>query len=209
MNAIKRVLVKKLWGALTVDWKINNQVVVLAGGNGSGKSTILRSVAFILKENKVPNRYAGLFEDITIDASDLKHIEANFFGCDLRGASKNEIFCDLIDEAFEKSHKKIIRNSDNEMSFMLANGFILNFDQMSAGEQELIKLYARAIGLGVNDAYILDEPETSLHIDWQEDLIENLMQLAPNAQYIISTHSPAMILNGWTQNVIQIEQLFL
>lgn len=209
MPVVNRIYIKKLWGALTVDWRIDQQIVVLAGGNGTGKSTILRSVASKLRYGKFPEKYAGLFEDITMGVENLKRVEANFFEFDTKGISRNERFCNLIDNAFERGSKKIIRNEDGPVRFALANGFTLSFDQLSAGEQELVKIYGRAIGMGHSDIYILDEPETSLHIDWQEDLLENILELGKGMQVIISTHSPSIIVNGWMTHVIQIESLFL
>lgn len=38
----------------------------------------------------------------------------------------------------------------------------------------------------------LDEPEISLHIDWQYRLIDMLTSLNPNAQFVLTTHSPAI-----------------
>lgn len=45
---LERVIVKDLFGFKQIDWKINNQVSVLVGKNGSGKSTILRVIDSIL-----------------------------------------------------------------------------------------------------------------------------------------------------------------
>ena len=44
---------------------------------------------------------------------------------------------------------------------------------------------------------LMDEPEISLHLDWQEHFIKRITILNPNAQLIIVTHSPALIMNGW------------
>lgn len=41
---IERVEIKGLWGRYDVDWKLNRDVNVLVGENGSGKSTILEAI---------------------------------------------------------------------------------------------------------------------------------------------------------------------
>ena len=53
----------------------------------------------------------------------------------------------------------------------------------------------------------MDEPEVSLHVDWQEQLIDLIMDLNPNVQIILTTHSPAMILNGWIDRVTEVSEI--
>jgi len=40
---------------------------------------------------------------------------------------------------------------------------------------------------------MIDEPELSLHVDWQRRLVENMTLLNPSAQYIFATHSPEIM----------------
>ena len=42
----------------------------------------------------------------------------------------------------------------------------------------------------------MDEPEASLHIEWQQKLIAMIRELNPNVQIILTTHSPAVIMEG-------------
>ena len=53
----------------------------------------------------------------------------------------------------------------------------------------------------------MDEPEISLHVDWQIQLLDVIYELNPNCQVIVSTHSPSMILNGWQSSVENISNL--
>ncbi|AWA06978.1 AAA family ATPase [Aeromonas hydrophila] len=41
--------------------------------------------------------------------------------------------------------------------------------------------------------YIADEPELSLHVKWQESLVENLRAINPSSQIIFATHSPDVV----------------
>ena len=41
-----------------------------------------------------------------------------------------------------------------------------------------------------NSLITLDEPELSLHIGWQQKLLDAMYRLNPNAQLIVATHSP-------------------
>lgn len=87
----------------------------------------------------------------------------------------------------------------------------LNYSDLSSGERQLIYTLLRValiIGNKNKKAIILmDEPEISLHLDWQEYFIKQLTLLNPNAQFIIVTHSPALIMNGWNDVYTDMEEI--
>lgn len=60
-----------------------------------------------------------------------------------------------------------------------------------------------------NLPYVLfmDEPEVSLHVEWQKRLIDLILDLNPNVQIILTTHSPAVIMNGWIDNVTEVSDI--
>lgn len=43
----------------------------------------------------------------------------------------------------------------------------------------------------------MDEPEVSLHVEWQQRLISLIRELNPNVQIVLTTHSPALVMDGW------------
>ena len=53
----------------------------------------------------------------------------------------------------------------------------------------------------------MDEPEVSLHVEWQERLIELILSLNPNVQIILTTHSPALVMNGWMDRVTEVSDI--
>lgn len=53
----------------------------------------------------------------------------------------------------------------------------------------------------------MDEPEISLHLDWQRKLIQYIKELNPNVQIILATHSPGIILEGWADKVSEMSDL--
>ena len=55
----------------------------------------------------------------------------------------------------------------------------------------------------------MDEPEVSLHFEWQKRLIDLVLQLNPNIQLIMTTHSPAVIMNGWGDHVTEVTDITL
>jgi predicted ATP-dependent endonuclease of OLD family len=53
----------------------------------------------------------------------------------------------------------------------------------------------------------MDEPEVSLHVEWQQKLILLIRQLNPKVQIILTTHSPAVVMNGWVDAVTEVSDL--
>lgn len=46
-----------------------------------------------------------------------------------------------------------------------------------------------------NNVFIVDEPEISLHVQWQELLVDSMISTNNSIQYVIATHSPSIILD--------------
>ncbi len=67
----------------------------------------------------------------------------------------------------------------------------LTFEDLSAGEKQLVTLIVY-ITLKARDnlVVIIDEPELSLHVNWQRELLQTLLIENSNIQLIIATHSP-------------------
>ena len=55
----------------------------------------------------------------------------------------------------------------------------------------------------------MDEPEVSLHIEWQKRLLDLIVELNPNVQIILTTHSPAVVMNGWVDSVTEVSDITL
>ena len=45
------------------------------------------------------------------------------------------------------------------------------------------------------NVFIIDEPELSLHVRWQELFVDSIIAANPDVQYILATHSPSIILD--------------
>lgn len=73
---------------------------------------------------------------------------------------------------------------------------VVPFDHLSTGEQQLLLLTARLVQYarpGV--VFLIDEPETSLHVAWQRALPWVFQSISRdfNCQMVIATHSPILI----------------
>ncbi len=117
-------------------------------------------------------------------------------------------FQDIVDDLFAETGKKIVR-TENEIRFAQIGETLVPY-QLSSGEKQMLAILLTVL---VEDQkpYVLfmDEPEVSLHIEWQKRLIDLIMELNPNVQIILTTHSPAVIMNGWMENVTEVDDITL
>lgn len=62
-------------------------------------------------------------------------------------------------------------------------------DELSAGEKQMLSFIC--YNAFYKDSIIfIDEPELSLHVDWQRSLYKILRNQNPSNQFIFATHSP-------------------
>ncbi len=69
---------------------------------------------------------------------------------------------------------------------------------LSSGERQIVVMLAHLSlneSLADSGVFIVDEPELSLHVSWQEKFVDAILQANPNVQFILATHSPAIILD--------------
>ena len=104
------------------------------------------------------------------------------------------------------THKRI-EIEGSKFSVVTDNG-TLPVGALSSGEMQILLILLRVFLLNGRGAVVLiDEPENSLDIDWQFDLVNLLVCLNPNAQFFITTHSPALFGDGWGDKVWYMEQI--
>jgi predicted ATP-dependent endonuclease of OLD family len=115
-------------------------------------------------------------------------------------------FQKLIDELFSYTHKTIDRKS-NEIYFYQGDERLSPY-QLSAGEKHvLVILLTVLVREGEHSVLFMDEPEASLHIEWQQRLISMIRELNPDMQLILTTHSPAVIMDGWLDAVTEVSEI--
>ena len=116
------------------------------------------------------------------------------------------MFLDLVDDLFSETGKRIDRTS-NELSFMQF-GEQLSPYKLSSGEKQMLIILLTALTQD-RQPYVLfmDEPEASLHFEWQKRLIDMVLQLNPNVQIVLTTHSPAVVMNGWADCVTEMSEI--
>ena len=83
-------------------------------------------------------------------------------------------------------------------------GADLDLDLLSSGEQhELVILYELLFRTSKNSLILIDEPELSLHVAWQEQFVTDLEKMAGISDFraILATHSPEIIADRWDLTV--------
>ena len=115
-------------------------------------------------------------------------------------------FQNIVDELFEETGKKIVR-TENEIRFSQIGETLVPY-QLSSGEKQMLAILLTVL-VEDQQPYVLfmDEPEVSLHIEWQKRLIDLVVEMNPNVQIILTTHSPAVIMNGWMENVTEVSDI--
>lgn len=122
--------------------------------------------------------------------------------------ARKNLFINIVNELFSSTRKEWY-DEKSEICFRIQddNLFIMP-RQLSSGEKQLliILIHCLVVG-GVENIVFWDEPEISLHIDWQRVLIRKARELNPKGQFIIATHSPSLIYEGWENKVVNMEDL--
>ena len=115
-------------------------------------------------------------------------------------------FLDMVDSLFAETGKKIDRQS-NELSF-IQYGEPLSPYLLSSGEKQMLLILLTVLTEDLQPYIIfMDEPEASLHFEWQQKLITLIRELNPNAQLVLTTHSPALIMDGWEDAVTEVSEI--
>ena len=117
-----------------------------------------------------------------------------------------KLFQDMLDSLFADTGKTIIR-SENEIRFSQIGETLVPY-QLSSGEKQMLCILLTVL-VEDNLPYVLfmDEPEVSLHFVWQKQLIDLILKLNPNIHLIMTTHSPAGIINGWGGHVTEVTDI--
>jgi len=84
---------------------------------------------------------------------------------------------------------------------------LLSLEQLSSGEKQLLILLTESL-LQRNSPYIFiaDEPELSLHVEWQRNILAQIRFLNSNSQIIVATHSPE-IAGKWRDKIINMKDI--
>lgn len=115
---------------------------------------------------------------------------------------------DFINIASDMLYKKSITfNQANEIEIHADDKLNIPVEKLSSGEKQLLIFLAETL-LQEKRSFIFlaDEPELSLHVEWQEQLVPNLLKVNPNAQVLFATHSPDIV-GEYADHIFSMEAL--
>ena len=104
-----------------------------------------------------------------------------------------ELFANKFNSALEKLNLEVdIINTEFSIPIKnKRNDEVIPIQNTSTGTKGLLLSFLPLYSLETQDSIILiDEPERSLYPDMQMDLMDHYQRLAPDAQFIVATHSP-------------------
>lgn len=224
-----------IWNNRKVQFSAHPDVNIIMGINGSGKTTLLNNlyksltetikdaenVVYLPSIDNISMRdkrktATALSQDLEYYIYDMKTgpslMSLRMSMIDSPENKQAELrariadFQNAVNSLFALTHKRI-EIEGSKFSVITENG-TLPVGTLSSGEMQILLILLRVFLLNGREAVVLiDEPENSLDIDWQFDLVNLLVRLNPNAQFFITTHSPALFGDGWGDKVWYMEQI--
>lgn len=155
-----------------------------------------KRVADFLRRQGSPRRILGSLSDFeeryANDSSfrsvvnDINEVEARID----QAMSPRENLQEVLQGMFSGNKKVLL--GDNNVEIETVQKKRIGLNTLSSGEKHLLRILIDTLSVG-DSSILIDEPEISMHIDWQRQLINAMRQINPSAQLIIATHSPEIM----------------
>lgn len=169
-----------------------------ANDKRKNESQLLQQLNYVLFQNKEGFSFFNYRMRILDEPYKAVEIQQNI-----------DLLFSVINEMFSETGKSVEISKDNTSQLVFRQGDkLLSVENLSSGEKQLLLLLITVFLQDRKPAVLFaDEPEVSLHISWQQVLIDNLRRLNPNCQIILATHSPSIISRGWGDKVVQMSSI--
>lgn len=174
----------------------------------------------LIESKQEKYRHLGLIEDELSPVQGLDQLESNpvklaamtVYVTDMKAkldvldylAQRVSLLLGQINEKF--TDKKLLINAQHELAIETSHGDAIPVSALSSGEQHQIVLaYDMLFRIEANSLVMIDEPELSLHVNWQERFLSDLESVIGVANFdaLIATHSP-YIINGRNELVVSL-----
>lgn len=113
---------------------------------------------------------------------------------------KIDLFESILKEKI-LAFKKVIIDRGDGFYFKSLSGDPIDRNMLSSGEQnQIVLLFNLIFDLASQKIILIDEPEISLHVAWQQTFLDSLKKIQKINEYekvIIATHSPQVISKNW------------
>jgi predicted ATP-binding protein involved in virulence len=129
---------------------------------------------------------------------DLIHGLAEFVDRSYYLSESVVVFKDIINSFLLDKEMQVDEN--NNIVFLLSSGVALPLSSLSSGEKQVFIIFYRLLFETAPSSFVMiDEPEISLHVSWQQMMGSTLKDIARlrDLQIVIATHSPQIIHDDW------------
>ena len=178
-----------------VDYFIDNHILEI--------KSQLKTYKFLLSNGSIPKEFFSYF-GVALKVAQLKKINeiAKQLEKDYYLIFENfHEYLETLNLFFADTKKEIDITRISEIYITILNqekfsknSTISDFNLLSSGEQQLFLLFTFISFSNDGGVFLIDEPEISLHVLWQENLIPQLKKLNNTKnQLIIATHSPILV----------------
>ena len=144
-----------------------------------------RAFTFVEPEERFIARYEG-DEQLRSVVADIEEVERKIEVA----VAPQEALKRLVGEMFLGSKSVIF--TDTGIDVVTAGAESIGLRTLSSGEKHLLRIFVEQL-LAESGSMIIDEPEISMHVDWQKKLVRALRDLNPKSQLIMATHSPEVM----------------
>lgn len=169
---------------LNTSIEIFQDINIITGFNGSGKTTLLNKILSLNKKSSsMYNRLNGIPSCFSDYPEVIKELNEYFERLNKNLLIKNnELLCEIKGKEYPYS---ILSENERYLIDLLYWVYV--------SSQEYVTL-------------LIDNIETGLHIDFQEDLLSSLLRLAPETQFFIVTHSPSIVMDGYLDSFLNMKE---
>lgn len=108
------------------------------------------------------------------------------------------VFMDIVNSIF--INKNISVNEKNILTIKMDNGTSISMDRLSSGEKQILIIFYRLLfQTEPGSLAIIDEPEISLHVSWQQQIGKYFAEIAKlrELHILVATHAPSIIHDNW------------
>lgn len=104
-------------------------------------------------------------------------------------------FLAIVNDFYSDSNKQIDVDAVGQLVVKRPGGSKCTIEGLSSGERQILVIFAHVFFSRRNakSIFLIDEPELSLHLRWQEKFSKIIFTINPGLQFILATHSPEIV----------------
>ena len=113
-----------------------------------------------------------------------------------------QLLREIVNSRFRYTSFQI--DSEKGFKFITEGGREIQPTSLSSGEQhELVLTYSLLFKTDGHSLVLIDEPEISLHVSWQQAFLSDLVRISKvtGLRFIVATHSPQIVHKWWDRAV--------